>query len=120
METAVVRIKKDITPQKIIKRDLIKDMTNFVQVQNKLSNKKKRLINKNKRKASIRETSLRKAIISSLNSSNKEQLLVSIMVKKELLPKTQDIDIAIIGINFYWAACRLKGAQFYVSSMKDI
>ena len=39
---AVIRIEKNITFQKIIKRGLMKDMTNFLQVPNKLSSKKKR------------------------------------------------------------------------------
>ena len=48
MKTAVVRIEKDITPQKIIKRGLTENMTDFLLVLNKLSSKKRRQINKNK------------------------------------------------------------------------
>lgn len=87
---------------------------------NKLSGKKRRQINKNKQKASIRGTSLRKAIINSLNSSNKKELLVPILAIKTLEPKTQDIDIAIVSADASCVACPLKGAQVFVVSMTDI
>ena len=48
MEIAVDRIEKDITPQKMIKKGSKKDITNFLQMPNKLFSKKKRKINKNK------------------------------------------------------------------------
>lgn len=72
IETATVRIEKDITPQKMIKRGSKEEITDFLQMINKLSSKKRKQINKSKRKASLRETSSRKSIISSLNSSDKK------------------------------------------------
>ena len=48
VETAVMRIKKDITPQKMIKRGSKEDMTDFLQTPNKLSSKKRKQINKSK------------------------------------------------------------------------
>lgn len=71
IETAIVRIEKIITSWKMIKKGLKKDMTNFLQTLNKLFNKKKRQINKSKRKTSLGKISLKKAIISSLNSLKK-------------------------------------------------
>lgn len=71
IKTIVIRIEKGIIPQKMIKKGLKEDLTNFLQTPNKLFSKKSIQINKNKQKISIRETSLRKATISSLNSSNK-------------------------------------------------
>ena len=71
-ETAVVRIEKDITPRKMIKRGSKEDMTNFLQTPNKLSSKKRRQINKSKRKTSIAETNSKKATINSLDSSDKK------------------------------------------------
>lgn len=68
----IIKIEKDIILLKRIKKSSIEDITNFLQVPNKLSNKKKQ-INKNKQNANIQEINLRKAIISSLNSFNKEQ-----------------------------------------------
>ena len=82
METAVVRIEKDIIPQKMIKRSSKKDMTNFLQTPNKLFSKKMRQINKSKRKTSIGETSSKKAIISSLDSFDKKELPVPDKVSK--------------------------------------
>ena len=69
-------------------------MIDFLQTSNKLSSKKKRQINKNKWKVSIKKTSLKKAIINSLESSNKTSK-----------PKAKNIDIAIICTDAYYAAC---------------
>ena len=119
-EIAVVRIIKDITPQKIIKRGLKKDKTKFLQTLNKLSSKKKRQINKNKQKTSIEETSSRKVTISSLTSSDKKELPFPISKIKKLDLKAKDIDIAMIGANAYCATCYLKKAQVFTISMRDI
>lgn len=40
-EIATIKIKKNITFQKVIGRDLIKDMINILQTSNKLSSKKR-------------------------------------------------------------------------------
>ena len=77
---------------------------------NKLSSKKRRQIIKNKRKTSIGKTSSRKAIISSLNSFDKKELLVSIPITKKSNLKAKNIDIAIIGADVYYVAHRLKRA----------
>ena len=92
----------------MIKRDSKEDITDFLQMPNKLSSKKKRQINKSKRKTSIREISSKKATISSLNSSDKKELLVPILTIKKSDPKAKDIDIAIIGADAYCATCYLK------------
>ena len=84
-------------------------MTDFLQTSNKLSSKKRRQINKSKWKASIGETSSRKAIISSLESSDKKELPVPILTTKTSEPRVKDIDIAMIGTDAYRAVCRLKG-----------
>ena len=95
-------------------------MTNFLQTPNRLSSKKRRQINKSKRKTSIGDTSSRTATISSLESFDKKELLVPIPATKKSDPKAKDIDIAIIGADAYHAACRLKRAQMFAVSMKDI
>ena len=77
-ERVAIMIKKDITPQKITKKGSTEDMTDFLQTPNKLSNKKRREINQSKQKTSIGETSLRKAIMSNLDSLDKIELPVSI------------------------------------------
>ena len=119
-ETAAVTIEEDITPRKMIKKGSKEDMTDFLQTPNKLSSKKRRQIDKSKRKASIGETSSRKATISSLESSDKKELPVSIPITKTSEPKTKDIDIAMIGADAYRTACRLKGAQVFAILMRDI
>ena len=104
----------------MIKKDLQKDMTDFLQMLNKLSNKKRRQIIKNKQKASIREISLKKAIINSLENSYKKQLPVFIPVTKISKSKAKDIYIAEISMNIYYIACYLKKAQIFAISKKDI
>ena len=116
----VVRIEKDITSQKMIKKGSKKNMTDFLQTSNKLSSKKKRQINKGRWKMSIRDTSSRKVTISSLDSSDKKELLVPIPAIKKSDPKFKDIDIAMISANSYCAAGYLKNAQVCTISMKDI
>lgn len=67
----------------MIKRGLKADMTDFLQMPNKLPSKKWRQIYKSKQKASIRETNSKKAIISSLNSLDKKKLQVLILTIKK-------------------------------------
>ena len=119
-ETAAVMIEEDITPRKMIKRGSKEDMTDFLQIPNKSSSKKRRQINKSKQKASIKESSSRKATINSLESSNKKELLVPIPTTKTSEPKAKDIDIAMIGADAYRAAYHLKGAQVFAISIRDI
>ena len=85
-----------------------------------MSSKKRKQINKSKRKTSIGDTSLKKATISSLDSSDKKKLPVPILAIKELDPKAKNIDIAMIGADVYHAACCLKGAKVFALSMRDI
>ena len=117
---AAVKIEKVITPRKIIKRGLKEDITDFLQTPNKLSSKKRRQINQSKRKASLGETSSRKAIISSLNSLEKKELSVPILATLKSNRKAKDSDIAIIGADAYCAACHLKRAQMFAVSIRDI
>ena len=95
-------------------------MTDFLQILDKLSCKKKRQINKSKQKASIGETSSKKAIINSLDNSEKKELSVPLVAIKISEPKAKDIDIAIIGADTYYVACYLKGVQIFAVSMRDI
>ena len=104
----------------MIKRGSKEDMTDFLQIPNKLSSIKKRQINKSKRKANIGETSSRKATISSLDSSDKKRLLVPIPVTKKSERKVKDIDIAMIGVDIYCAACCLKEGHVFAISIRDI
>ena len=95
-------------------------MTDFLQTSNKLSSKRKKQINKSKRKASIEDISLREVTISSLESSDKKKLPVSIPAIKKSGRKAEDINIAMIGADVYYIACCLKKAQVFAVSMRDI
>lgn len=68
----------------------------------------------------IKETSSRKIIINSLNNFDKKQFLISILVIKELLLKTQNINMAKIGENIYCTASYLKKSQVFAILIKDI
>ena len=95
-------------------------MTDFLQTPDKLSSKKRKQINKSKQKASIGETSLKKATINSLDNSNKKELSVFLAAIKILELKAQNIDIIMIGGDTYCTACFLKEAQVFAVSMRDI
>ena len=75
---------------------------------NKLSGKKKRQRNKNKQKANIIKTSSRKAIINSLESFDKKELLVSILATKTSESRAKNINIAIISVDTYCIAYYFK------------
>lgn len=120
IETITIRIEKNITFQKIIKKDPKKNMTDFLQIPNKSSNKKRREINKSKWKTSIGETSLKKGIISSLNSSDKKKLLIPILITKIWESKAQNIKIVMINMDTYCVTCHLKRTQVSIILMKDI
>ena len=85
-----------------------------------MSNKKRRQIKKNNRKASIGKTSLKKTTFSSLKSFDKKELPVPILVIKIFKSKAKDIDIAIIRINAYYIVCYLKKAQVFAVLIRDI
>ena len=104
----------------MIKKGSKKDMINFLQMPNKLSSKKRRQINKSKRKTSIKGTSLRKAIISNLNSSDIKELPVPISAIKTLKSKAQNIYIAMIDADTYRIACCIKKAQVFTVYITDI
>ncbi len=110
IEIAVVRIEKAIIHQKMIKKSSKEDMTDFLQMPNKLFSKKRRPINKSKQKANIGKISSRKATINSLDSFDKKELLVLLAAIKSLEPKAKDIDIAKISTDAYYVACHWKRA----------
>ncbi len=104
----------------MIKKGSKNDMANFLQIPDKLSSKKRRQINQSKWKASIGETSSRKATINCLDSSDKKELSLPLAAIKILEPKAKDIDISMIGTDTYCAACCLKRAQVFAVSIRDI
>lgn len=87
---------------------------------NKLFSKKRAQINKSNRKASIGQTSLRKATISNLDSFGKKELPVLILVIKTSNLKAKDINITMIGMDVYYAAYYLIKAHVFAIPIKDI
>ena len=71
-------------------------------------------------KGTYRRNQLKKTSISSLNKFNKKELPVPILATKTLEFKVFDIDIAMIGTNVYFTACRLKKAQVFAVLIGDI
>ena len=55
-----------------------------------------------------------------MNSFDKKELSIPLAAIKILEPKAKDIDIAMIGANTYCIACRLKEAQMFAVSIKNI
>lgn len=104
----------------MIKKGLKENMTDFLQTPNKLSNKKRKQISKSKQKANIRETTSRKATFSSLDNSDKKEILVPIVATKISKSKVKDIDNAMIGGDAYCAIYCLKKGQVFAISMRDI
>lgn len=102
------------------KKELKKNITNFLQTLNKLSSKKKRQINKSKWKANIEIIILKKATISNLESCNKKELTVSILTTKTSKRKAKDINIAIISGDTYRTAGSLIKTQVFAVSIRDI
>lgn len=72
IKITTIKIEKDIICQKIVKRDSIKVITNFLPVSNMLSSKKKRQIIKSKQKTSIEENNLRNVTIINLSNFDKK------------------------------------------------
>ena len=104
----------------MITRGSKKNMTNFLQMPNKLLGQKRRQINKSKWKGNIGETSSKKATISNLDSFDKKKLLVLILIIKKSKSKAKNIDIAIISANAYCVACCLKKAQVFAILIRNI
>lgn len=119
-EIAAVKVEKVVTPRKIIKKSSKEDIINFLQMPNKLSSKKRKKIHQSKRKVNSRETSSKKAIFSSLDSLEKKELPVPILVTIKSNPKAKDINIAKISADAYCVACHLKKTQVFTISMRDI
>lgn len=96
----------------MIKKGLKKNLTDFLEMPNKLLGKKRRQINKSKQKISLREISPPKTIISNWNSSNKKELPVFTLAIITSQLKAKDYDIAIFGVDIYCATCHWKKLKY--------
>lgn len=95
-------------------------MNDFLQTSNKLSDKKRREINKSKRKTSLGKASSKKAIISRFNSLDEKELPISIPKTTKVKSEAKEIDITNIAAGPNNAACCLKRASVFTISMTDI
>lgn len=59
-------------------------------------------------------------VISTLNYSGKNKLQILILEIKVLIFATKKVDIAIIDIDSYCTTCKLKEAQVFDISIKDL
>lgn len=95
MYRAVSKIAKFVILSKYHKKELKKDINNFLETLNKLSSKKNGQINKVKQKSNLREIRSSEPIISSLNSLDKKELPVFIRVTIKLKLKVENIYIVM-------------------------
>ena len=119
-EITPTKITQDITPNKIIKRGSQESVNDFLKVPDKISKSQRRQMNKAKRKLIMDNTSSKTAIISSLDNFDKKTQSGLVPLKEQSTSNTKDVDIAMIGADAYRAACRLKEAQVFAVSLKDL
>lgn len=55
-----------------------------------------------------------------MKNTDKKELPVSILATKTSQLKVKNIDIVMIGANTYYVACRLKKAQVFIISIRNI
>ena len=117
METIPEARQQDIFPNHILKRGSDENLDDFLRIPQKISNKKRRLINASKRKQSMDKRKPETIVISSLDNSGIEGLPIPTQVSTL---GTNKVDVAMIGADAYRAACKLKGAQVFAVSMRDL
>lgn len=107
----------DIIPNQILKRGFNKNLDDFLNIIQKLSNKKRQLINISKRKLSMSKQKPKTIIISSLDNLGKENLTILVFT---LILNTNVVDIAIIDTNIYYLVYKLKRAQVFAVLIKNL
>ena len=108
---------QDIFPNRILKKGSDENLNDFLRTPQKISNKKRRLINASKQNRSMDKQKPKTIVISSLDNSGIEGLPIPTQVSTL---GTNKVDVAMIGADAYRAACKLKGAQVFAVSMRDL
>ena len=108
---------KDLTPKRILQRGRDENLDDFLSKTIMLSKKKRRLYNVSKRKLSADNHKPKMIAIRSLNNLDKIDLLISILT---LTLDISVVNVAMIGANAYYATCKLKQAQVFAASMRDL
>ena len=83
----------------------------------KISDKIKRLINASQRKLALQKRKLKTIVISLLDNSSKKNMPILLRIPKI---GTKKANVAMIGEDTYCTTCRLKRAQVFAISMKDL
>lgn len=78
------------------------------------------LINISKHKKSIAKLNYKTVVISILDNFRKKGLPILILEIKASILNNKKIDVIIIDINTYWIACKLKKAQVFAVSIRDL
>ena len=118
-ETEIISmpIQQDVLPNRILKRGSAEKIDDFLKTPEKISDKKRRLINASRRKLAMQKQKPETVVISSLDNSGKKDM--PIPTRAPALG-TKEVDVAMIGADAYRAACRLRGAQVFAVSMRDL
>ena len=111
---------KDVLSNRILKKDSAEKIDKFLKILEELSKKKRQLINASKRIISMAKSNHKTVVISTLDNSRKEGLPILIPEIKISTLNTKKVDITMIGADTYWIACKLKRAQVFTVSMKDL
>lgn len=108
---------QDIFPNGILKKVSNKNLNDFLRISQKILNKKRQLINTSKKKQSMNKQKLKTVIVSFLDNFDIKGLPILIRL---LSFSIKEVDIAMIDINTYCIACKLKSAQVFVVSMRNL
>ncbi len=108
---------QDTLPNRILKRGSAERIDDFLKIPEKISDKKRRLINASKRKIAMQKQKSETVVVSLLDNSGKKD----IPIPPRTPPlSTKKVDVAMIGADAYCTACRLKGVQVFAISMRDL
>ena len=116
-ETIPEARQQDIFPNRILKRGSDENLDDFLRTPQKISNKKRRLINTSKQKQSMDKQKPEIIVISSFDNSGIEGLPIPTRVSTL---GTNKVNVAMIGADAYRAAYKLKRAQVFTVSIRDL
>ncbi len=101
----------------MLKRGSAEKIDDFLKIPEMITEKKRRLINASKRKLALQKQKPETVIITLLDDSVKKDMPIP---PQTPTLGTKEVDVVMIGANAYRAACRLKGAQVFAVSMRDL
>ena len=108
---------EQLTLKQILQRSIDENLDDFLSRNIKLSKKKRRLCNISKQKLSGDNQKPKIVAISSMDNLGKKDLPISIPIP--VLDKSV-VDVAMIGADAYCTTCKLKEAQVFALSLRDL